>query len=698
MPLNKPEFIQELYKLLLKSSKKKRKEYCMDQASPSERYKRLLFGVNSAPEIFQKVMENLLAPCENAYNYLDDIIVYGRTEKEHDESLKVVLNIFKDFDVTLNKEKCLWKVQKLKFLGHILSTEGISPDADKIKTVQEFRPPQSKEETRSFLGLVTYLGKFVPDMADVTEPLRSDASPVALGAVLIQFENKVPRVISFASKSLSQVERRYSQTEKEGLALVWAVERFSYYLAGTEFELVTDHKPLEAIFKPTSRPPARIERWVLRLQAFRFKVVYQPGKLNIADSVSRLCKIQTAETFDEQGEQNIFAIIEKTVPRAITISEICSNNTKDQELMEAVNNVKNEKWDTKMPSSYFPFKLELCTIGNILLRGTRIVIPMALISIILELAHEGHPGETVMKRRVRSKVWWPLVDKDVEQFVKKCRDCLIVSKPSQPVPMNRHVFPDRPWSNLAMDLLGPLPNHDYILVAINYYSRYQEFKFLKRITSKDVINFLREIFCRLGYPKFITADNGRQFVSEEFKTYCKDNNIELITSPPYWPQANGEVENMNRQIVKRLKIAHSNGSDYKEEMKKFTLMYNVTPHGTTGKAPSELLYNRTLDIEKPMLDSEARDRDFINKQKGKERGDRERGAKDSGIEIGDKVLIKMFQQDVNDNPIITTTTPSAAKEQEAPTDVKGSDPRFMLKLKNIEGIWRPVPQHDQESG
>ncbi|XP_055902396.1 uncharacterized protein K02A2.6-like [Eupeodes corollae] len=212
---------------------------------------------------------------------------------------------------------------------------------------------------------------------------------------------------------------------------------------------------------------------------------------------------------------------------------------------------------------------------------------MALRSRIFKLAHEGHPGETVMKRRVRSKVWWPLVDRDVEQFVKKCRDCLIVSKPSQPVPMNRHVFPDRPWSNLATDLLGPLPNHDYILVVIDYYSRYQEFKFLKKITSKDVINFLKEIFCRLGYPKFITADNERQFVSEEFKTYCKDNNIELITSPPYWPQANGEVENMNRQIVKRLKIAHSNGSDYKEEMQKFTLMYNVTPHGTTGKAPSE---------------------------------------------------------------------------------------------------------------
>ena len=98
--------------------------------------------------------------------------------------------------------------------------------------------------------------------------------PVALGAVLIQFDGNDPQIISFASKSLSDVEKRYSQTEKESLALVWAVEKLYYYLAGLKFELVTDHKPLEAIFKPTSKPPARIERWLIRLQAFEVKVIY----------------------------------------------------------------------------------------------------------------------------------------------------------------------------------------------------------------------------------------------------------------------------------------------------------------------------------------------------------------------------------------------------------------------------------------
>ncbi|XP_055904764.1 uncharacterized protein K02A2.6-like [Eupeodes corollae] len=193
-----------------------------------------------------------------------------------------------------------------------------------------------------------------------------------------------------------------------------------------------------------------------------------------------------------------------------------------------------------------------------------------------------------------------------------------------------------------MDLLGP-PNYDFGFVIIDYYSRYQETKFVKNITSSEIIGILEEIFCRLGYPKSIREDNGRQFVSSEFKSFCDKNNIDLITSPPHWPQANGEVENMNKSILKRLQIAHGKGADYRKEVQKFTIMYNVTPHGSTGKSPSELLFNRTIrdkipsvqDVSETILDSEARDLDKINKQKGKEREDRVRGAKEADIFIGD---------------------------------------------------------------
>ncbi|XP_053968583.1 uncharacterized protein K02A2.6-like [Anastrepha ludens] len=283
-----------------------------------------------------------------------------------------------------------------------------------------------------------------------------------------------------------------------------------------------------------------------------------------------------------------------------------------------------------------------------ILRGSRIVMPKALRPKLLQLAHEGHPGESAMKRRIRAKVWWPRVDREVEAYVKTCWDCLLVSQPNNPEPMKRHAFPDGPWQCVAADLLGPLPNSDYVFVLIDYYSRYQEVKFLRRITSETIITVLNEIFCRLGIPKSIRADNGRQFVSGEFRKFCDDHNITLITTPPYWPQANGEVENMNRSLVKRLKIAHNNRRDYVKEIQNFLLMYNVTPHGTTGTPPTELMFNRVIrdkipgiqDITEGKLDSAARDLDVINKAKGKEAADKKRRAKICDIAPGDKVVLR----------------------------------------------------------
>ena len=131
-----------------------------------------MFGVNSAPEIFQRVFESILAPCKNCLNYLDDIIVFGENESQHNEQLEIVLKTLKDYNVTLNQAKCVFKTTSIQFLGHCLSSNGINPDSEKVRTIIEFRDPETKEETRSFLGLVTYLGKFIPDLATITEPLR----------------------------------------------------------------------------------------------------------------------------------------------------------------------------------------------------------------------------------------------------------------------------------------------------------------------------------------------------------------------------------------------------------------------------------------------------------------------------------------------------------------------------------------------
>ena len=295
------------------------------------RYKRLSFGVNAAPEKYQHIISQVIADIGGVVNIADDLIVHGKTVVEHDQNLHKLLARLKEKNLTLNSEKCVFGMSKVVFMGILLSKHGIGPTEEKVRAVKEAVRPSSVSEVRSFLGLVGFSSRFIPDFATKAEPLRvlcrqgekfvwgktqeeafntlkedlagasmlaffdrgartqviADASPVGLGAVLVQEVDGQSRAVCYASRSLSDTERRYSQTEKEALALVWSCERFNLYLCGLpEFELVTDHQALKTIYGPKSKPSARIERWVLRLQPFNYKVRYVASRENIADAVS----------------------------------------------------------------------------------------------------------------------------------------------------------------------------------------------------------------------------------------------------------------------------------------------------------------------------------------------------------------------------------------------------------------------------
>ncbi|XP_038106540.1 uncharacterized protein K02A2.6-like [Culex quinquefasciatus] len=610
------------------------------------RYKRLMYGIVIASEVFQRIMEQILCPySKNVVNYIDDILIFGSTEKEHDDVLRAVLNTLHDRGILLNQEKCLFKACKLQFLGHEISSEGVEPCGSKVEALQNFRAPSTPEEVRSFLGLVTYIGRFLPDLATVTAPLRqlthsgvkfvwgkeqqeaflrlkdmisnvkllyffdnslrtrviADASPVALGAVLIQFGDETddsPRPIAYASKSLTETERRYCQTEKEALALVWSVERFTVYLIGRSFELETDHKPLEAIFQPTSRPCARIERWLLRLQSFRFHVKYRKGAGNIADPLSRLVQHSSSENFDTDNQFMILAVCQSV---AVDIHEL-DQATKSDSVLEAVKQcIRTGNWDPPEAKPFHPFRSEMCVLDDLLVRHDKLVVPDKLRARMLDLAHEGHPGESVMKRRLRDRVWWPGIDRDVTRRVVSCDGCRLVGLPNRPKPMCRRPLPCKPWVDIAIDFLGPLPCGVYLLVVIDYYSRYKEVELMTRITAKETVQRLDKIFTRLGYPQTITLDNAKQFVGIEIQEYCKTHGIYLNHSAPYWPQENGLVEKQNRSFLKRLKISHALNRDWKQDLREYLVMYYTTPHSTTGKTPTEMLYGRTIRSKIPAL-------------------------------------------------------------------------------------------------
>ena len=275
-----------------------------------------MLGINSAPEVNQNVIQQALSDCEGVANISDDTIVHGKTTEEHDERLRRVLEKLKEKNLTLNAEKCKFQMTKFVFMGLLLTNKGIGPT--EVRAVVEARKPQNASEVRGFLGLANYNAQFIPDFATVADPLReltkkgvcfrfgdeqrrafnelrsrlasaetlgyfdkdvrtliiADVSPVGLGAVLIKEQQGRQKVISYASKSLSEVEKRYSQTEKEAVAVVWACERFYVYLYSIEFDLCTDHTPLDTIYSSRSKPCVRIERWILRLQRYRFTLKY----------------------------------------------------------------------------------------------------------------------------------------------------------------------------------------------------------------------------------------------------------------------------------------------------------------------------------------------------------------------------------------------------------------------------------------
>ena len=220
----------------------------------------------------------------------------------------------------------------------------------------------------------------------------ADASPVGLGAVLVQEKNDVGRAVCYASRSLSSVERRYSQTEKEALALMWACERFNLYLYGLQtFDLVTDHEALKVIYSRGSKPSARVERWVLRLQPYSYKVCFVASRDNIADGLSRLTTLRASENC-RYDDEHVRMIALQAVPVAIKIQEIQSASAEDEELQAVRNCLASENWE-KGPRPFIVVRNELTFIGQVILRGTRTVIPKVLTSRVLEPGNS-QKGET----------------------------------------------------------------------------------------------------------------------------------------------------------------------------------------------------------------------------------------------------------------------------------------------------------------
>lgn len=683
------------------------------------RFTRLMFGVNCAPEIFQREMCKLLGGMENVIVFIDDVLIFAETLEALRLTTAEVLKILRNNCLTLNVAKCEYEKTHVRFLGHELDEDGFHVDEEKIKDIRKFRQPTTVSELRSFLGLASFLSAYIKNFADISSPLwavstakswiwgpeqerafqalkerittctttlgyfsehdrtilYTDASPNALGAVLVQQnDNHPPRIISFASKALTPTERRYAQNQREALGAVWAVEHFAFFLLGRHFTLRTDAEGVTFILNRTRESSKRVltraDGWALRLSPYDYDVEFVRGRDNIADPSSRLY-VGEDVPFDEQRSPWEIASLEvNTNSGFLTEIEIREATENDEELQQVISSLESNEWNATL-KKYQTVASDLSVSNGILIKSGCAVIPTILRRKTLELAHDGHPMVAKQKSILRERVWWPGITAAAEKWVKSCQTCATNGRPEKPTPMRRIFAPQAVWETIALDFNGPYTKFGGIsvLVLVDYRSRYYGspitflnikiliffvcFRFVMARPVKSTgfdhtKRVLEEIFEREGFPKCIRSDNGPPFNGEEYATYCAQRGIQTTYSTPLFPQQNGLVENYMKLINRAMSTAVSCNKNFTDELRAAINAHNAAAHAVTGVPPEEVFLGRKIKRRLPLLihmkadfdDNTLNRRDEEAKLRGKHREDARRGARICNVKPGDTVIVE----------------------------------------------------------
>ncbi|XP_063360657.1 uncharacterized protein K02A2.6-like [Cydia amplana] len=617
-------------------------------STPFGRYyfKRLPYGLCSAPEVFHRRYKEIFQNINGCEVFVDDLVVYGKDQAEHDERLLKVLQMAKENGVKFNSTKCVFGKSEIEYLGHLLTKDGIKPDPTKIDSIIKMEKPQNVKELQRLLGMITYVAKFIPSLSQVCSPLRNlikkdvewlwskehddsfcelkkilvsdpvlqyydvsrpvklsvDASKDALGAVLLQ--NDLP--VAYASKSMTSTQKLYAQIEKELLAILFGCSRYHQYIYGKQIEVETDHRPLESIFKkPICDIPLRLQRMRLHLQKYDIIVKYKPGKdLLIADALSRH-NLKTNDNLLEQEIEAQVRMVVSSLPVTDRKLQIFKDETnKDTDLQQIKYYILNGWPSIKdIPNSlrpYFTFSGELYVCDELIFKNNCIIVPQTLRSDMLERIHYNHMGLDKCKARARSCMFWPFMSRDIENKVLNCSTCDRFKKNNIKEPMQIREMPNKPWWHLGTDVFH-YKGKNFIIV-VDYYSKYFEVSELKDLRPETTIDALKAIFSRFGIPEYLYSDGATNYTSIKFKEFVTSWGFVHKTSSPTYAQSNGLAERYI-QITKNL----FKKADYEQKDRYLSLLeYRNTPISKefNYNTPSELLMGRKIkgllpSIQKP---------------------------------------------------------------------------------------------------
>jgi len=591
-------------------------------------FTRMPFGISVASQIFQSTIADVLKDLDGVVCYQDDVLIHAATRDLHEQRVNAVLDRIQQVGMKLNKDKCVFGATQIEFLGHCISGDGVRPDPSKIKAITEL-PTPTPDTLKSVLGMINYLGQFVPNLQSVLKPINDllksdvefiwgdaqetafqrvkqllseapalafydperpttvscDASAYGIGGVIMQEHNGMLKPVAFCSRTLSKAEQAYAQIEKECLACTWVCEKLSMYLLGLpKFRLCTDHKPLIPLIRhrDVDKAPPRIQRLLLRLMPYRCEAEYVPGKfLFVADGLSRSpvdSPDDQTEMLQDEVTSYVHALENSWSMSNSRLTQVREMIQEDPVLQIVARYVQNgwPKYIRDVPESvkpYYAISAHLSHSSGVLTYDGRVFIPKRLQHEMLLCLHQGHWGINKTKSLASETIWWIGINKDIKNMIAKCDKCQVRQASQVHEPLIASGVPPGPWIRIGADLCQDGRNH--YLVMVDYYSKYIEIFRISTQKSKEIVLKMKSAFARFGIPFEVITDNGPCFASAEFQSFAQDCGFKHTTTSPHFPQANGQVESAVK-IAK--KIMQQNDP--------FTalLQYRATPTAATGTA------------------------------------------------------------------------------------------------------------------
>ena len=596
------------------------------------------FGIRNSPPEFQRMIDAVFSFIEKLQKYIDDLVLHTYTIEEMFALLRQVLERFRSGGLFLKLSKLELFQSEVTMLGFLVGINGVRPHPKKVQGIKDAVFPRSKKQMRSFLGAISFLRKFIPHLATIIAPLThltrkgtpyradvqhvkafnhakallsehillnapkgdgafvvvTDASEHGAGAALLQWQANELVVLEFASKTLSKAETKWPAYEREAYAIRWAIGRFEDYVKAGKVIVVSDHMPLQALYKATNN---KVLRWSLFLQQFDLDIRHINGEQNeVADWLSR--SVPYEDPFDDDNNVSLPSFY---VPSDHLLSEI--NNpqashfipfipTVDQLRVASLNLSPDDVKDTYLSPEGIRYHI----------RSNKIYLPPSMRESFLYLFHVTHMGlhlginRTI--RRLSKWVWWPKLNKSVRDYINACLVCIRKFIPSRLMSLYGVLSRPLPLQLISLDFVGPRTWSNsstyYYLVIIDHASRFLVSCSTDRAPTADwLLNKFRRLWVSIfAAPTAVLHDRGSEFTSQVFNEYLINvlRSIVVHTSS-YYPQGNAINESSHRSIDTMLSTCASQyNTSFANALHLATLIHNSTPHASTGHSPFFFLH------------------------------------------------------------------------------------------------------------